>query len=129
MRYLHSWDIQSSIASRKSEGNIAEALPDFEAFLELRREPAPATATTEGERGGECIVCWSDDVVPLALPEYEHLVCRDCLMRLKENTLDYCLCPYCRRPLFSIQATEPEIILEDELILEIELLMETHPNV
>lgn len=115
------WEIQASIDLRKTEARKAEALPGFEEFLELLREPAPATATAEGERGG-CILCWSDHTVPLALPECEHLICRKCLVRLKENTNDHCLCPYCRRPLFSVQARHTGVILEGELIPEIELV-------
>lgn len=104
------WEIQASIDLRETEVRTAENLPTFEEFLELLREPTAAAATAEEERGG-CIVCWFDDAVPLALPECEHLVCRGCLERLKEHTTDYCLCPYCRRPLFAVQARSTGVVL------------------
>lgn len=47
----------------------------------------------------DCVVCWASDDSPLKLP-CSHLVCSDCLLRLKEA--NRYTCPFCRRPLYTL---------------------------
>lgn len=101
-------------------------LPGFDAFIASLRpigedpESSEAKPVTPAEPGSEaariaqveanlglpekkpeedCVVCWSSDDSPLQLP-CSHLVCEGCLTRLKEA--NRFLCPFCRRPLFSL---------------------------
>lgn len=47
----------------------------------------------------DCVVCWASDETPLKLP-CSHLVCSDCLLRLKEA--NRYTCPFCRIPLYTL---------------------------
>lgn len=65
-------------------------LSQFEAQLGLpERKPAE-----------ECVVCWTSDENPLRLP-CSHLVCSDCLTRLRDSQRS--TCPYCSTPLFTLK--------------------------
>lgn len=83
------------------------ALPTFGDFQKLLRDGnATTTSTTiEGERECECMVCWSEDTAMTLLPCH-HQIYDGCLMLLKESTRGYCLCPYCRQPLFTVLPTK-----------------------
>jgi len=80
-------------------------LPNFSTFLETisaQREDGIAdlraadTANTS-EDGPACLVCWSSDERPLALP-CKHFMCRECVFTMKDRRQT--CCPLCRRPLF-----------------------------
>jgi hypothetical protein len=65
-------------------------LSQFEAQLGLpERKPSE-----------ECVVCWTSDEDPLRLPCL-HLVCSDCLTRLRDSQRS--TCPYCSTPLFKLK--------------------------
>jgi hypothetical protein len=51
----------------------------------------------------DCVVCWASDETPLKLP-CSHLVCYDCLLRLKDA--NRYSCPFCRRPLYIPSTTK-----------------------
>jgi hypothetical protein len=58
----------------------------------------------------ECVVCWSsssdeeeEEDPPLQLP-CSHLVCKSCLIRLKDA--NRYLCPFCRLPLYTLTTTK-----------------------
>lgn len=83
------------------------ALPTFGDFQKLLRDVNATTTSTaiEGERECECMVCWSEETAMTLLP-CDHQICYGCLMLLKESTRGYRLCPYCRRPLFTVLPTK-----------------------
>lgn len=80
---------------------VAPASPDSEAAHLAHFEAK--LGLPEKNPDSDCVVCWSSEESPLQLP-CSHLVCSDCLARLKEA--HRFLCPFCRRPLYSLQTTK-----------------------
>jgi hypothetical protein len=79
---------------------VAVAATTAESISETSLESSEKKASEKEEEQDDCVVCWSSDVPPLRLP-CSHLVCLPCLIRLKEA--HRFLCPFCRRPLYSLQ--------------------------
>jgi hypothetical protein len=82
---------------------VAETTAESGSATEI--EPSEKKPSEEDQED-DCVVCWSSDTPPLRLP-CSHLVCLPCLTRLKEA--HRFLCPFCRRPLYSLQ--NPNIYL------------------
>ncbi|KAM0714780.1 hypothetical protein Q7P37_009244 [Cladosporium fusiforme] len=80
-------------------------LPSFRVFLGMTSEqhaedianPENTNATDSLEDAPTCLVCWSSEDRPVALP-CNHLICRECLTTMKGRRQT--CCPFCRRPLF-----------------------------
>lgn len=75
-------------------------LPSFSSFLEACRRRADASASTQSANISQpldCIVCWSSESPPLALP-CSHRMCDNCLTAMEERQQPYC--PLCRLLLF-----------------------------
>lgn len=101
---LYLFGLMARQLQAEMEAWTAPALPAFEDFQKRLRDVKvmTSTTTTEDDRSGECIVHWSAETAISQLP-CDHLVCRGCLTRLKGSTRNLCLCPYCRRPLFTVR--------------------------
>jgi len=101
-------DTQGS-ATQEAETNAITpaAEPDAEAEAALLTKIEANLGLPEKKPHEDCVVCWSssssEDKPPLCLP-CSHLVCSDCLNRLKEA--NRCTCPFCRRPLYSLSTNE-----------------------
>jgi hypothetical protein len=80
-------------------------LPSFDNFLKTTSEQNTsgvanrgAVSTTDDlEDAPACLVCWSSDEKPVALP-CNHFMCQECLSTMKGR--QQTCCPLCRRPLF-----------------------------
>lgn len=83
----------------KTNATIPAAEPDAEAEAALLTRIEANLGLPEKKSQEDCVVCWSSDDSPLRLP-CSHLVCFDCLTRLKDA--NRYTCPFCRRPLYTL---------------------------
>jgi len=75
-------------------------LPSFSTFLKTnsgQHADGIGAAKAVREDAPACLVCWSSDERPVALP-CDHFMCRECLSTMKGRRQT--CCPLCRRPLF-----------------------------
>jgi hypothetical protein len=80
-------------------------IPSFSTFLDTTSGQhtndvaiqGSADTTNVAEDAPTCLVCWSSDMRPIALP-YNHFMCRECLFTMKDRRQT--CCPLYRHPLF-----------------------------
>lgn len=87
----------------EAEPAIAQAEPGAEAEAALLTTIEARLGLPEKKPSEDCVVCWSSDDSPLRLP-CSHLVCADCLTRLKDS--HRYTCPFCRRPLYTLSTNK-----------------------
>lgn len=93
-------DTQGSGTQEAETNAITPAAePDAEAEAALLTRIEANLGLPEKKPQEDCVVCWSSDDSPRRLP-CSHLVCSDCLTRLKDA--DRYTCPFCRRPLCTL---------------------------